>query len=608
MSQPTRFTGVMSGMFTGITPPHSQEGHPHRHHHHHHHHHHRRNIHFWEQEFTNESNEDSKLPPFYRATLFSDHPDEDGNPQVDPVCGLVLASFGEKDWNGRCRATKQEQEMLFDKFDVDGNGFLNPEEVIGHLDTVRAKVRNVLPVSLHGLLIDDLVRAAFQSSVFDKDQSGDIDRSEWNSFVDELERLYLKFRRQLSFQSERAFYGRGWSQALDDDRESDSGDEEGGAGSTGSVSSESSDAAVAEVELLKKVAREAPSKTPPPMQWGTDKDVTEGFLPTGWVEDLYYYSANHHPVHGIISCDPDHLLSSFERVWMEVATLGFLFIAQDIKAKLRREDEVIILDESHLAKYMLSALISLAGILVYQVLYLLFTCPRLGFVDLSKATEKQVNRAKCCETIGAVIGYLLMSFLAVALLVDIPMLQRRWEPVLLSRLQGYVFTWLFYILFPFNLLFAWGNTSADPESFDKFCLGDCIGIGQWRIEKQRFQMQCKLHKDRGFQELCSTPEAAVVKLMSTASTSSASEHARRQNSSRGGMFQWARPLEPNRGTRRALARRTRAGGGPKGAHRRPRGSTLSLRQWGDVFSQADVAWREYASRLRSESKPDSATA
>ena len=40
------------------------------------------------------------------------------------------------------------------------------------------------------------------------------------------------------------------------------------------------------------------------------------------------------------------------------------------------------------------------------------------------------------------------------------------------------------LVFPFNLYFAWGTSEPwdDPVS-----LADCIGLGQWRLEKQRFQ-------------------------------------------------------------------------------------------------------------------------
>merc|ERR1711879_441831 len=57
---------------------------------------------------------------------------------------------------------------------------------------------------------------------------------------------------------------------------------------------------------------------------------------------------------------------------------------------------------------------------------------------------------------------------------------------LVGRLKGYVIGWLSMVLIYFNPLVAWGQT--DPVG--GMCIGDLIGLGQWRIEKQRFQTLC----------------------------------------------------------------------------------------------------------------------
>merc|ERR1711933_316020 len=41
----------------------------------------------------------------------------------------------------------------------------------------------------------------------------------------------------------------------------------------------------------------------------------------GWRYDLYYFSCNVHPLHGILCCDPNHPLDRLERTMMEVTVL-----------------------------------------------------------------------------------------------------------------------------------------------------------------------------------------------------------------------------------------------------------------------------------------------
>merc|ERR1712070_887398 len=60
------------------------------------------------------------------------------------------------------------------------------------------------------------------------------------------------------------------------------------------------------------------------------------------------------------------------------------------------------------------------------------------------------------------------------------------ETVITGRLEGYIISWMLMVLLVFNPLVAWGQ----PDPAGEFCLGDIIGLGQWRIEKQKFQHLC----------------------------------------------------------------------------------------------------------------------
>lgn len=55
-----------------------------------------------------------------------------------------------------------------------------------------------------------------------------------------------------------------------------------------------------------------------------------------------------------------------------------------------------------------------------------------------------------------------------------------------GRVKGYIISWVLFLLLDFNVLVAWGQTNPDGP----FCLGDLIGIGKWRIEKQKLQHCC----------------------------------------------------------------------------------------------------------------------
>merc|ERR1719343_416636 len=55
--------------------------------------------------------------------------------------------------------------------------------------------------------------------------------------------------------------------------------------------------------------------------------------------------------------------------------------------------------------------------------------------------------------------------------------------VVRGRLQGYLLFWIIQFGIYFNLFVAWGQT--DPAG--GCSLGDYVGLGQWRIEKQRYR-------------------------------------------------------------------------------------------------------------------------
>jgi len=132
--------------------------------------------------------------------------------------------------------------------------------------------------------------------------------------------------------------------------------------------------------------------------------------------------------------------------------------------------------------------LTIPGMILWQFIFLLFTCPRLGMANPSKQQRSQVRTAEMFTTLGAMIAYVTCFVMVTAVVADEA---RRYKltavilwQVLQSRFKAYFISWAFYLLVPFNLLIAWG-TSEPLDKKNTFA--DWIGIGQWRIEKQRFQ-------------------------------------------------------------------------------------------------------------------------
>jgi hypothetical protein len=193
----------------------------------------------------------------------------------------------------------------------------------------------------------------------------------------------------------------------------------------------------------------------------------------------------------MIAADPLSRLSRPEYVMLEIATVGFMFCAANLKEEWvdRGNAPFEILSQPSVFSIVV---VTIPGILVWQVLFFLFTCP-VCLVDSSTSSKEVKSRAKKFTRAGEIIGYLVMVIGAVAdaMLLHQSLVEGVGETNLIdtvahSRLQGYVISWLLMLFLYFNPVLAWGQ----PDPAGGFCLGDYIGIGQWRIEKQRFQHLC----------------------------------------------------------------------------------------------------------------------
>jgi len=231
------------------------------------------------------------------------------------------------------------------------------------------------------------------------------------------------------------------------------------------------------------------SSSPETFQIGRDCDDSGYRLfPNGWTEDFLYYSANNHPLHGIFSCDRFHPLSWIERLMMELATFGMAFFTLFLHDKW-------VDSSAHAAAHKVGILsnpmvfslvvVTIPGIIVWWTLFLLFTC-KWGIVNMARedvAGRQRGRNLQCaCEAIGHTLVLLGVAFLGLHGLRNLHNVQ----PVVMGRVKGYVIAWFMMGFVYFNPLVAWGQ----PNPVGAFCFGDLIGLGQWRIEKQRFQTMC----------------------------------------------------------------------------------------------------------------------
>lgn len=137
---------------------------------------------------------------------------------------------------------------------------------------------------------------------------------------------------------------------------------------------------------------------------------------------------------------------------------------------------------------------TLPGIVLWWALFLLFTCPKLGIIDEAKSKRDDVARARKWRCVGELFGYLIALFVLIGVLVFAFYGQKyislgdNTVVVVRGRLRGYLVFWFLQTFVYFNPLVAWGQPDSSTTTFG--LLGDLTGLGQWRIERQRFQWIC----------------------------------------------------------------------------------------------------------------------
>jgi len=213
---------------------------------------------------------------------------------------------------------------------------------------------------------------------------------------------------------------------------------------------------------------------------------------SGWRADLYYYSANVHPLHGIWACCANNRLDRSDRLMMEIAVMCFSFWMSMERYHMIHEGgtppaDWLMNDLRGNAAYSL-VFVTVPGIMLYYILFFLFTTPKCGMVDESKAAKSQIAFARLVSHCGDTLGNFAVVSLIAGAIYRIVKAKAEGDSVhtdiiigmLQGRLQGYIVAWCMMVGIYFNPFIAWG--SARPGTT---CLGDWIGLGQWSMEQRK---------------------------------------------------------------------------------------------------------------------------
>jgi hypothetical protein len=223
--------------------------------------------------------------------------------------------------------------------------------------------------------------------------------------------------------------------------------------------------------------------------WHMGKQCQIGFLVEGhewkvWLSDMYYYSANNHPLHGIFACDTNNRLEWEDRLMMELATFSYCFWMA-----FEKDDLVPHPFENEF--YYRLVMVTFGSIAIYYALFFMFTTP-WAMIDESLSSEDKVKKAKQTSHAGDILGGCCVFTLIGTAVWRIANLDQSnnsllsiAEIVFHSRIMSYFISWFLTITVYFNPFMAWGAT--DPE---KSSIGDWIGLGQWVVEKQKLQLVC----------------------------------------------------------------------------------------------------------------------
>jgi len=432
----------------------------------------------------------------------------DDTDHFDGSCALILEVLGSSDkWNGRMHMSESDKEDLLlmieqhagEKGTGDTDGKLSLDELLAFSadNSTRHALLHDYPMSIACLASEDLVKETFAHR--DADKSGFMEKEEWSMFLNDLHKLHLTYLLVDAFRQFRAFFGRGRTYVnnlseVPPNLSSSEADIES-LRRVLEITDKSPDQATQEEENMKRkrsITEEYQYRSMKlsRFQVGLDREFCDCW------PDFWYYSANYHPLHGIFSGAPDSILSWRMRLALELVTIAFSYFTywlaeyNDRSALLNVFDK----DPDHVGNIIFfnTIVVTLPGMALWWILFLLFNCPKLGVVDEALSSKEKVEQARCCRCTGIIIAWLVLVFVVVGVLGVSLWKDLGWKKdtisVVRGRAKGYLVSWFLQTFVYFNPLVAWGEVGETPTVFGT--IGDLIGLGQWRIERQKFKLRC----------------------------------------------------------------------------------------------------------------------
>ncbi|CAK0907453.1 unnamed protein product [Prorocentrum cordatum] len=460
-------------------------------------------------------------------------------------CALVLAVAGQGlDWHRSWLLSEEEYQKfknrLFTRMDSNNtagvsDNFISRAEFdawcIGHQSEIQQA-----PTRFHGLLHEDVRERTFDK--FDMDENQVLSRDEFDTFICNLDREYIKFllrSEQIGF---RAYWGRGLStvdfsvQSRDDAIHMLKRLMHGSAG-TADVDRELAPPPSEYVQVREKEYESADSPAfNHTFIFGRDEDapLKFGLFAPGWWEDFKYYAANNHSLFGIFVCDRYHPLDWKERLMMEVSSFFYSWLALGAFVHVAcRESTGASFAHHHvtcfravhhhaqtqgdlLDKFLFSAFNLVPGMLWWQLLFHLYAAPCANVHEAQMAVadvyqKRYLRRAsELCAHILVLItcclpvcyGVLASTDADDAMQVlnrDVSRLDRVLPHLAVTmficwgRVQAWTLRLLAMFLIPFNPLVTLGNPSAVSKrtGLDRL---EFLAVGKWRLQKLRFKYQC----------------------------------------------------------------------------------------------------------------------
>eukprot|EP01065_Artemidia_motanka_P033107 TRINITY_DN40077_c0_g1_i1.p1 TRINITY_DN40077_c0_g1~~TRINITY_DN40077_c0_g1_i1.p1 ORF type:complete len:502 (+),score=133.11 TRINITY_DN40077_c0_g1_i1:65-1570(+) len=451
-------------------------------------------------------------------------PSKEDSVRFKPLCATILAATLAPEWDGRWALSQKEADSLFRLIDTSSPrgrqgkdlGTLDLEDLTSFADDPRsrAKVTDTYPGSVHGIVNSTLVASAFEE--FDVDGNKKLDKSEWGEFLERLKEHRIKYLQREAFLHDVLFFGRGkhpWQHKVtrakadedDDDRIDIQAAQDIARNLPGFEDAHS--ASGGKYAKLEGTSFGSGFQGLDPDLWDHDGH-RQGCccFPPGYWGDFLYFSANNHPIHAIFSCDPNHRLNKSDRVILEFTTIFFAFFMTELRHEWVTEQQAPLDFLTNPTLFGL-CIVTVPSMVLFKVLTMLFTCP-CGNWDASTESPDVVSRKRNLSLIAALTGWLIILALTVFFVLHLVSLfqtihachhatvssadcdatltryDRNRLTVFLSRLQAYAMFWLVAFCTTFNPFFAFGSWS-DPKH-----IGNMIGIGKWRLQKQVFKRKC----------------------------------------------------------------------------------------------------------------------